>query len=101
MCVPQILATPCHSSLKPHTQLGVGKQLREQSAQVKRPVSSESIGDCMVDRKGEQDEWVRDVCVMGPLRTRLITELKGRGSPLRYETRTLIKSLPEATRRSL
>lgn len=56
---------PHHAtSLKPYTQLGVGKQLREQAAQVKRPVSSERVGNRMVDRKGEQDEWVWDVCVM-------------------------------------
>ena len=101
MRVPQMLATPGHSSLKAHTQLGVGKQLREQAAQVKRPVSSERVGDCTVDRKGEQDEWVWMYVSCGPLRTRLITEFKGRGSSLRSETRTFIKSLPEATRRSL
>lgn len=93
----ETLATPCHPSLKPLTQRSVGKQLQEHMARV----SSEHTGNSMMDRKGEQDEraWMYVSC--GPLETRFTTEFKGKRSSLRSETRTFIKSLPEARRRSL
>lgn len=91
----ETLATPCHSSLKPLTQWSVGKQLQEHAARV----SSEHTG--MIDRKGEQDERVWMYVPCGPLETRFTTEFKGKRNSLRSETRTFIKSLPEARRRSL
>lgn len=59
MC-SEILATPCHCSLKPLTQLSVGKQLQEHAARA----SSEHTGSSMMDRKGEQDGLGVEVCVM-------------------------------------
>lgn len=73
----------------------------EQAAQVKRPVPNECVGDCMVSKKGEQDEGIWRYVSCSHLKTRLITEFKSRGSSLRSETRTLIKSMPEATRQFL
>lgn len=93
----EILATPCHCSLKPLTQLSVGKQLQEHAARV----SSEHMANSMMDRKREQDERVWKYVSCGPLETRFITEFKGKRSSLRSETRAFIKSWPEARRRSL
>lgn len=77
----------------------MGEQLQERAAQVQRPVSNERAGDCMVNRKGEQDEWVWMDKSGSPLETRLTTPFKGSGSSLRSETRISIKSMSEATRR--
>lgn len=67
MC-SEILATSRRSSLKPLTQLSVGKQVQEHAAQV----SGEHTGDSMIDRKGEQDEWVWTYVSCGLLETRLL-----------------------------